>query len=209
MAHSQHNTTATEAALREQVRKPARALSKRRRVSPIKQRKLIEVAIERLVSLLDEIDQDPDDEPSLGSLTSCHPGYDSQEGWSWGSNDDREKTGYATETDDDEPTLGWGAGVNQTGLGHMTCDGDLEPELGWTDMEARYGRYSGGGGGEADTADNEASLGWKNEGSQARLHTSPGDREQECEDEGAEHDGCEPDHDNEGFGQTIHGGAGV
>jgi hypothetical protein len=49
-------------------------------------------------------------------------------------------------------------------------------------------------------ADDEPSLGWNNQGSQERVHSSPGDREWDCEDEGAEHDGCEP------WGMNILGG---
>ena len=35
------------------------------------------------------------------------------------------------------------------------------------------------------------------------------DLEEQCEDEGAEHDGPEPDYDNECEGQSIPGGAGL
>jgi hypothetical protein len=58
-----------------------------------------------------------DDEPSLGS-TGCL-GNDNQE-QSWGAcsgtTDDRERTGYACETEDEEPALGWGADIGQTSL---------------------------------------------------------------------------------------------
>jgi hypothetical protein len=64
--------------------------------------------------------------PSLGSLTSCGS-YSSQEQWAGGANDDREKTGYATETDDDEDSLDWAANIDQTSLG-VPMD-DIEPEL--------------------------------------------------------------------------------
>ena len=85
---------------------PEARASKPKRISAAKQRKLVETAIERLVDLLDAIDPEPDLEPNLGSITSCGS-YDSQDGWARGSNDDREKTGYATESDDEEPTMGW------------------------------------------------------------------------------------------------------
>jgi hypothetical protein len=146
---------------------------------------LVAAAIERLVDLLDEIepdDEEPDSdgEPSLGSLTSC--GSADQMNWAGGGMDDRERTGFATESDDEEPTLGWGAGIDQSSLGHMASDGDNEPELGWTDAEARTGRHREGW----EAIDGEADLGWQNTGSQARLHASPNDCEQQCEDEGAQ-----------------------
>ena len=47
-----------------------------------------------------------DDEPSLGSLTSCGSNA-SQGDWADGSSDDRERTGFATESDDEEDSLGW------------------------------------------------------------------------------------------------------
>jgi hypothetical protein len=74
-------------------------------------------------------------------------------------------------------------------------NGDEEPSLGWTG-EGR-GMGDGGDDRELDTANDEPSLGWQNTGSQARLRTSPDDCEEQCEDEGAEHDGREPDYDNE------------
>jgi hypothetical protein len=46
---------------------------------------------------------------------------------------------------------------------------------------------------ELDTADQESSLGWQNEGSQGLLRASRDECEEQCEDEGAEHDGREPD----------------
>lgn len=55
---------------------------------------------------------------------------------------------------------------------------------------------------ELDTADDEPSLGWSNSISQAKLSASPGDREWECEDEGAEHDGREG-HDRIMGGQGL------
>ena len=48
---------------------------------PLKQRKLVETAIERLVELLDEIDPEPDAEPSLGSTGGLYP---DDQGRSWG-----------------------------------------------------------------------------------------------------------------------------
>jgi hypothetical protein len=115
-----------------------------------------------------------DDEPSLGS-TGCL-GFDNQMN-SWGgpcsgTTDDRERTGYACETEDEEPSLGWGADVNQAGLtqGYIVDGTEREPSLGRTEMQSRFGRY-----------------GW--------LGCS--DLEEQCEDEGAEHDGREPDHDDE------------
>jgi len=54
--------------------------------------------------------------------------------------------------------------------------------MGWTELEARYGKYS---------------------------ELACSDLEEQCEDEGAEHDGREPDYDNEAPGQTVPGGAGL
>jgi hypothetical protein len=155
-------------------------------------RLLLETAVECLIGSLDLIDPDPDlednsdaepslgggtgddreldtadDEPSLGS-TDCL-GHDSQE-FTWGKNgattDDREKTGYTTESDDEEPTLGWSANMDQGRLYSPAHDGDNEPSLGWTDMEARYGRYNewAGSDREDEHDGSEPSLGWQNRG---------------------------------------------
>jgi len=134
-----------------------------------------------------------DDEPSLGSLTSCGSNG-SQGNWADGSSDDREKTGFATESDDEEDCLGWAANVDQSHLG-LPLD-EREPSLGWTEMEARYGRYGVDSNRdlEDDQVDGEASLGWQNEGQQGLLMMGTNDdREEQCEDEGAEHDGREED----------------
>jgi hypothetical protein len=153
---------------------PGLAKLRAKRITPTKQRKLLENTIERLVELLDQIDPDPDLE----------------------DNGDR------------EPSLGWPIPQAKLGQGLNTdadCRGDFgddrehdtadnEPELGWTEMEARFGKYSDGG--DDDQVDNEASLGWQNESSQGRLHASRDDCEEQCEDEGAEHDGREIDGDS-------------
>ena len=60
--------------------------------------------------------------------------------------------------------MGWQNEGAQTHLFGQQSDGDNEPSLGWTVTEARYGRYA-------------------DEGT---------DVEEQCEDEGAEHDGREP-----------------
>ena len=83
---------------------------------------------------------------------------------------------------DGEPTMGWQNEGAQNCLYGQTSDGDNEPWLGWTELEARYGKYS---------------------------ELSCSDLEEQCEDEGAEHDGREPDYDNECEGQSIPGGAGL
>jgi hypothetical protein len=76
-------------------------------------------------------------------------------------------------------------------LDSLDPDPDLEPN---GDEEPSLG--DGGDDRELDEADDEASLGWQNTGSQKRLHTSPNDCEEQCEDEGVQDD-CEPDYDNE------------
>jgi hypothetical protein len=77
-------------------------------------------------------------------------------------------------------------------------NGDAEPSLGWPIPQEMLGqrlntdadcRGDFGDDREHDTADDEPSLGWQNEGSQGRLHVSNDDCEEQCEDEGAEHDG--------------------
>jgi hypothetical protein len=81
-----------------------------------------------------------DSETSLGSLTSFGSSQ-SQEHWVRGASDDREKTGDATESEDEEPFLDWGADVRETSIYSGVWDGENEPDLGWTEMEARAGRY--------------------------------------------------------------------
>jgi len=65
----------------------------------------VEAAIEALVALLDDVDGDPDLEPSLGY--NCYGG------------DDRE-----LDTSDDEPSLGW----TRDGFCGSTFDPDLEKD---------------------------------------------------------------------------------
>ena len=76
---------------------------------------------------------------------------------------------------DEEPSLGWP--IPDPRWNHSTPDptggddreldaADDEPWLGWTELEARYGKYS---------------------------ELSCSDLEEQCEDEGAEHDGREPE----------------
>jgi hypothetical protein len=172
-ADDSHTTIASDLPAR-----PAKPRAKR--IAPAKQRKLLENAIERLVELLDEIDPDADLEPN----------------------------------GDNEPWLGWP--IPQEKLGQRLNTGasssgdagddrehdtaDNEPDLGWTEKEARTGKYDLWKQGEDEHDGSEPFLGWKNEGSQERLHSSPGDREWDCEDEGAEHDGAEP------WGMGIPGG---
>ena len=65
--HNSHTTTVSEGVLPgPAINTPARVSSKPKRLSSAKQRKLVEAAIERLVELLDDIDPDPESEPSLG-----------------------------------------------------------------------------------------------------------------------------------------------
>ena len=66
--HNSHTTTVSEGVLPGPaiINTPARVSSKPKRLSSAKQRKLVEAAIERLVELLDDINPDPESEPSLG-----------------------------------------------------------------------------------------------------------------------------------------------
>ncbi|MEM7192944.1 MAG: hypothetical protein AAF405_08825 [Pseudomonadota bacterium] len=122
---------------------------KPKRITEKKQRKLVESAIDRLVQLLDEIDPDPDDEPSLGWPPSTLYPQNPSAGYDTGDN--REGYGAAGQYSrlhegDDEPSS------------------DEEPSLRWADMEARYNRfgYLSGNELEDDQVDGEASLGWQN-----------------------------------------------
>ena len=79
---------------------------------------------------------------------------------------------------------------------------DGEPSLGWPIPDQRWGNCTGDNGGddrEGDTADDEPWLGWTEMearyGKYSELSCS--DLEEQCEDEGAEHDGREPDVDDE------------
>jgi hypothetical protein len=167
-AHSQHNTTTDKSVLPGQaINTPARVSSKpkRKRLSGIKQRALLEAAIERLVELLDETEPAPDLE------LEC------------------EDEGAQCE---DEGTDGYM-------LGHGVDD---EPSLGSLDRMMDQTKWAKGNDGwhgnedcELDTADNELSLGWTEAFTQGpgRLGNAR-DLEIQCEDEGADHDGREPDY---------------
>ena len=200
--------------------------------------------------MLDAIEPEPDLEPNLGSITSCGS-YDSQDGWARGSNDDRERTGYTAETEDEEYSLGWSFNVDQTSIppSHEDAEPEFgwteteakynrysdwaaaEPSLGWTESEARFGRYTSDScsdledehDGREPSEDAEPAMGWQNVGDQSCLHgqvtdgenepslgwadmearygrygdDSTRDLEEQCDDEGAEHDGREPDVDDE------------
>jgi hypothetical protein len=135
--------------------------------------------IERLIAILDEIDGEAELEP----------------------------TG-----DEEEPTLGWTAGTPRI-LG-STMDGEAEPSLGWTGNvnQASRNRLGDGEDYEQDDSDREPSLGSRacNPGLMMPGRDRTGDQSwwgqggtRDLEDE---HDGCEPDDDNEGT-ERIPGGA--
>lgn len=170
--------------------------------------------IESLIGALDEMEPDPDLEPSLGA-PERHPGQGwgeeppkarrahSQEAWATGDlkGDDRED-----DDSDDEHSLGWGVG-NQTVL-HATderenvsedegAQDDREPELGWTeeiDQERRLDTAAGYGfdGDEPD-------LGWAEShgrgiiGDQNCLDDREDDDEREKNGDEADYDGGEVD----------------
>ena len=147
----------------------------------------LEALIEAAIARLDDIDPDPDDEPSLGAPEAALVGTStyfgpmtglrrtdalSQVAWATGGSDDRE-----ADTADDED------------------GGDLEPSLGACNPHGVYGsdafaiicynrRHPGEGAGELSRSPATSQLGWGNGGSD--------DREIACEDEGAQ---C----DDEGF----------
>ena len=237
-----------------QAHRPA-PIPKSKRISPAKQRKLVETAIDRLVDLLDTLDTDADEEPSLGWPTN-HPDFPQVPTAGYDVGDDREGYGARGEysrlhSGEDEPdydgehSMGWSnpalnvrGGLDQRKLQTSDFEGEPEPSLGWTEMEAKYGRYTKTGYGSTDLEeehdgrepdeDAEPGLGWGS-GTQGHLHTALqdgenepslgwlegvnqdgakrlgdcSDREWECEDEGAEHDGSEPE------GLPVPGGAGL
>lgn len=183
---------------------PALTAAKSKRIDPKKQRKLVEDAIDRLLDLLDDIDSDPDAEPSLGwpdsgdnvpqSPSAGYDAGDDREGYCVSGVYSRLHEGDDEPHVDDEASLGWPnpetrttRGCDQTRLYGEVCDGENEPELGWSNAEARLGiyGYDARRGLDDDQSDGEASLGWQNEGSQACLiEGTNDDREQQCEDEG-------------------------
>jgi hypothetical protein len=121
-------------------------------------------------------------ETLIGLLDAFVPDADLED------NADNELTG------DDEPNLG--APNQQAGSWNgidasMGCTDEEELELGWTEQEARWNRYSGAG---ADVQ--EPSLGSTQ--SMNQVHWSKGGTD-DCEDE---HDGREPDCDDEDGGDN-------
>lgn len=105
-------------------------------------RRLAEESIETLISFLDELEPDPDLEPSTNVIA---PGLPS------GALDE-------CEPEEGEPSLGFLEQVDQSHIalgapnhdlegehdGREPDEADEEPSLGWTDMESRYGRYPDG-----------------------------------------------------------------
>jgi hypothetical protein len=154
------------------------------------------------VSLLNEIDPDPECEPNLGS-TDCL-GTNSQE-ICWGQNgattDDREKTGYSPETEDEEPTLGWGAGVCQTSLqqGYSPDGTEGEPSLAGLNCVGNIRAPLDVGmsvvNGRAQFADRSSDWNQENWG------------RGNCADLEGEHDGREPD--DADYEADYHGACGV
>lgn len=82
----------------------------RPRIASLRER--LEAAIQRAIELLDQLDGDPDNEPSLSASSAIWQGA-----WAQGEGDDRELDGA-----DDEPSLGWQIGVDQSRLDMQTDD---------------------------------------------------------------------------------------
>ena len=167
-------------------------------------RALLEQAVERLIALIDQLDtdpdledngdaeEDPDREPSLGSLDRVTQGRWSAGGSGIGGDHDLE-----LDTADDEPSLGstcclgnksqefsWGGDGAVTDEREMD-QADDEPALGWS---AAVDQRSLTQGMSCHGHENEPSLGWTDmearSGKYGWLSTS--DREEE-------HDGREPE----------------
>ncbi len=149
-------------------------------------RELLATAIECLIALLDQHEGDPDAEATLG----------------W-PNPHRFVEGGADQTHlhsekqdgDNEPSLGWSDWESKAGRYEVLPEPDLEeqqdaePTLGWQNEGSQRALRAASQDGEG-----EASLGWQDHGPQQILHASRNDCEQQCEDEGAEHDGREPEY---------------
>jgi hypothetical protein len=92
-------------------------------------RQKCERAVDKLLMILDAIEEDPDLEPSLGLLESTYgnhyaPGYGDQTRITEGGTDDRE-----LDRSDEDHNLGWESHGAQVRLDAGTDD--LEPALGW------------------------------------------------------------------------------
>lgn len=155
-------------------------------------RRAVEDEIERLIGLLDGMDPDPDLEPWLGV------------------GDDREEDGS-----DAEPSHGWSDDINQSRLVHIGSSqfDECEPDLGWTDEIDQQRRLQTMPGWKAE--DGEPDLGFIGHGTGwTGEAVYDDDREDVCEDEGADiqaqpHDAIDEGNDEPTLGrlETIHQGA--
>jgi hypothetical protein len=121
-ADAVHSTTAPGTPAGSAVPPPSKVKSKPKRISPAKQRKLVETAIERLVELLDEIDPDPDLEPDV----DAEPQGDEEPIMGWSN----PTTGFLPGSDEDWTADRKDPGMDQTVLSVDTRDGEFEPSLG-------------------------------------------------------------------------------
>jgi hypothetical protein len=184
-------------------------------------------AIEALVNLLDTISPDPEAEPSLGWTSgqaasgryAPNSASDLEQPLGWTAPEGR--TGRNVPDPEErepdtgfEPSLGSVDSLNQQGwaAGNRTeledehdgrkPDVDGEPELGWTEREARTGQYPIDPKVGWAVQDGEPSLGSLEAINQTRWSAgNRDDREEQCEDEGAQ-DEREPDHED-GFDGGI------
>lgn len=165
MATSAHSTIATSGARpkRRHSTKPRSRISIREATRLLALRDRLEQHLEAMISFLDELDGDADDEPSLAA-PEYHPGIygqGSQELWAQcnlneleGEHDGCEPQG------DEEPSLGW------------TIEGAVHPDIMSDEAEPSLGAPEAGSGSQLEWAKGESH-----------------DREEDCEDEGAQCDG--------------------
>ena len=164
-------------------------------VATMRLRAKCERAVERLLAVLDTLEADPDEEPSLGFSEPSRPdwagGLD-QRRIAEGSTDDREQG------DDDEPNVGWESHGAQVSLGAGAHD--AEPALGWSDnMDQTRHRRS------TTEHEDEPALGFLERHSAASCDQNEHDlgygRGDDREDE---HDGREPDVEDEPSLGSVH-----
>ena len=174
MTDSAHTTIATNGARPKRRRSTKPRISTREAARLLAFRDRLEQHLEAMIGVLDELDGDADDEPSLGAQRphqQC-----SQERWAEGTTDDREQEceDEGAGDEDNEPSLGWpetgtaGQSFRNMGGRHdyeeqcedegAQCDDegctktDDEPSLGWT-LHGNLGNDPYGEDREHDPAD--------------------------------------------------------
>ncbi len=128
MPNSAHTTIATNGARPKRRRFTKPRISTREAARFLALRDRLEQHLEAMVGFLDELDGDPDLEPSLGSAAPHQ--QVTQEIWAVGNTDDREQEceDEGAGNEDNEPSLGWpetGCGVQSlknTGFNGFTSD---------------------------------------------------------------------------------------